>query len=293
MLLETPRTGSTPMDMTRLAGKTAVVTGGAAGIGLALAKRLKAEGMRIVLVDKDQAALDQAAAELGATAFAADIRDADGMRTLARRVADEIGPVHLLCANAGVAYMAGIDRLTPLDWRWLFEVNMFGAVNTVTAFLPALKANPDGGHVLITASLSSLYATRAQAAYAATKYALAAFGETLALELDGEGAKAGVSLLCPGPVRTDLGTSYAKREAEYVAPAAAEGADVHLQAFWDEVNPEDYRTPEQVAEAAFRGMRRGELWIITHPEMMGPAEGRARALSEAARRAAADGDVPA
>ncbi len=293
MLLETIKTGPAPMDMADLAGKTAVVTGGASGIGLALAQRLKAEGMRIVLVDKDQSALDQAAADLGATAFAADIRDADGMQALAARIAEEVGPVHILCANAGVANMAAIDRLTSLDWRWMFEVNVFGAVNTVTAFLPALKANPDGGHVLITASLSSLYATRGQAAYAATKYALAAFGETLALELRGEGAKVGVSLLCPGPVVTNIATGYAKREAEYVAPAAAEGKDIHLQAFWDQVNPEDYRTPEQVAEAALRGMRRGELWIITHPEMMGPTEARGRGLMEAARRAAADGDIPA
>lgn len=286
MLLETIKTGETPMDMADLSGKAAVVTGGASGIGLGLARRLKAEGMKVLLADHDAAALARASAELGAPGVLADVRDPAGMTDLAREAVQRLGAVHLLCANAGVSRMAGITRLTPQDWRWLFEVNVFGAVNTVQAFLPALKANPAGGHILITASLSSLYPTRAQAAYAATKYALAAFGETLALELKAEDAKVGVSLLCPGPVRTNIGTGYAKREARYVAEApAVEGPDIHEQAFRGSVVDDDWRTPGQIADAALAGLRRGELWIITHPDMMGPVEARAREIKAAAARA--------
>jgi NAD(P)-dependent dehydrogenase (short-subunit alcohol dehydrogenase family) len=286
MLLETIRTQDPPMDMTDLAGKTAVVTGGASGIGLALARRLKAEGMKVLLADLDEEALGKASAELDAPTVRTDIRDPASTAALAREAAERLGQVDLLCANAGVGRMAGIEHLSPEDWRWLFEVNVFGAVNTVQAFLPLLKANPTGGHVLITASLSSLYPTRAQGAYAATKYALAAFGETLALELQAEGAKVGVSLLCPGPVRTNIGSGYARREARYVAKASeGPGPDIHEKAFRDTVVDEDWRTPDQIADEALKGLRRGELWIITHPDMMGPTLARAREIEAAAARA--------
>lgn len=274
------------MDMADLRGRTAVVTGAASGIGFALARLLKGEGMNVLLADRDEDALARAGAELDAPGVVADIRDPESVAALQREAISRFGAVHLLCANAGVSRMAGVERLTPEDWRWLFEVNVFGAVNTVQAFLPALKANPEGGHVLITASLSSLYPTRAQAAYAATKYALAAFGETLALELQAETAKVGVSLLCPGPVRTNIGTGYGRREARYVAATPAKtGPDIHEQAFRETVVDEDWRTPDQIAEAALEGLRRGELWIITHPEMMGPVEARAREIEAAAARA--------
>ena len=270
----------------QLSGRTAVITGAASGIGLALARRLKAEGMALALVDADAAALPAAAEELGARGFSADVRDAEAMAALAREIVERCGPVHLLCANAGVAHMAGIKRLTPQDWRWLFDVNVFGTVNTVTAFLPVLEANADGGHILITASLSSLYATRAQAAYAATKYALSAFGETLALELEAEGAKVGVSLLCPGPVRTNLGQSYGRREAQYRAEGPSpEGPDIHEQAFYDTVVDSDWSTPEQIAAQAVDAVKRGDFWIVTHPQLMASVDDRSRALAEAAQRA--------
>ncbi len=211
MLLGWIKTGSTPMDFSNLAGKTAVITGAASGIGLALARRLRAEGMELVLADLDGAALAVVAAELGALGAVTDVRQPESVQALAQAAVERFGGVDLLCSNAGVSRMAGIERLTLPDWRWLLEVNLFGAVTVTETFLPILKRNLTGAHILFTASLSSLYPTRAQAAYGATKYALAAFGETLALELEAEEAKVGVTLLCPGPVRTNIGTGYGKR----------------------------------------------------------------------------------
>jgi NAD(P)-dependent dehydrogenase (short-subunit alcohol dehydrogenase family) len=285
MLLETIAIGETPMDMTDLTGKVAVVIGAASGIGLALARRLKGEGMQLVLADHHRETLDQAAAELGAPGILTDIRDPDSLKALADAAVTRFGQVHLLCSNAGVSRMAGIERLTIQDWRWLFDVNLFGAVNAVHAFLPILKANPDGAHILFTASLSSFYATRSQAAYGATKYALAAFGETLALELQAEGAKVGVTLLSPGPVRTNIGTGYARREEQYRAPPAeATSPDIHEQAFRGGVVDTDWTTPERVADAALAGMRRGELWVITHPDLMHSTRDRHSAIEAAAER---------
>ena len=279
--------------MTRLEGKRAVITGAASGIGLALARRLKADGMLLVLADHDQAALDQVSAELGAPGILTDIRDPASVTALADAAVARFGTVHLLCSNAGVSRMAGVERLTIEDWRWLFDVNLFGAVNAVHAFLPVLKANPDGAHILFTASLSSFYATRAQAAYGATKYALAAFGETLALELQAEGAKVGVTLLSPGPVRTNIGTGYGKREAQYRSADAGEALppDQHELAFRNGVVETDWTTPERVAEAALAGMRRGELWVVTHPDLMHSTVDRHRAIEAAAAREPVRGEL--
>ncbi len=272
------------MTLTNLSAKTAVITGGASGIGLALARTLQAEGMQVVLADCEPDALARAGAELGVPALEVDVRDPASLDALARTVVERFGTVHLVCANAGVSRMASIARLTAQDWRWLFDVNVFGVVNTVRSFLPVLEANPDGGHLLITASLSSLYPTRSQGGYAASKYAVAGFGETLALELQAEGSKVGVSLLCPGPVRTNIGSSARNRGVEYASPAAGDaGADIHERAFRDSINEADWRSADQIAEAALDGVRRGDLWIITHPQMMEPVERRGRDIEAAGR----------
>lgn len=291
MLLETIATGRTPLDLTDLAGKVAVVTGAASGIGLALAQRLGTEGMKLVLADIDRVALQQAAVGLDALCIEVDARDPVSVAALARAAVEHFGVVHLFCSNAGVSRMASIERLTIGDWRWLFDVNVFGAVNGVDAFLPILKANPEGGHILFTASLSSFYPTRAQAAYGASKYALAGFAETLALELQAEGARVGVSLLCPGPVRTNIRFGYARREAQYRPADNVEevsGSDRHEDAFRGETTDEDWQTPAAVAETALAGMRRGEMWVITHPRLMGSTWARNQAIADAADRAAAD-----
>ena len=287
MLLEDVPLNYRPMDFDRLAGKVAVIIGGASGIGLALAKRLKAEGMRIVLADFDREALTAKAAELGAHDVATDVRDPASVKALADECIARFGKVDLLCSNAGVSRMAGVANLSREDWRWLFDVNLFGAVNAIEAFLPLLKANPDGAHILLTASLSSFYPTRSQAAYGATKYALAALGETLAMELQRDGEKVGVSLLCPGPVRTNIATGYGKREAHYRSTGGEDAAnDHHQQEFIGAAGGDDWATAEQVADLALAGMRRGELWIITHPQLMGATWSRNEAIRQAAERAA-------
>jgi NAD(P)-dependent dehydrogenase (short-subunit alcohol dehydrogenase family) len=272
------------MTIKDLNGKVAVVTGGASGIGQALARKLKAEGADVVIADVEGPALTAAAGVLDVTGLEADVRNEASLKALADEVMQRFGRVDLVCANAGVSRMAAIERLTAEDWRWLFDVNVFGVVNTVRAFLPLLKANPDGGHVLITASLSSLYPTRSQGAYASTKYAVAGFAETLALELGAEGAKVGVTLLCPGPVRTNIGTSARNRALEYEhAGPPSEGIDIHEKAFRDSVEPRDWALPDDIAAQALEGVRTGRFWVITHPHMMGPVLERHRKIEAAAR----------
>ena len=272
------------MAIGELKGRGAVITGAASGIGLALARLCAAEGMRLVLCDCEAGPLATAAAELGAEVALADVRDPGALRSLADVAQAHLGVVDLLCANAGVSRMASIERLTAEDWRWLFDVNVFGVVETVRAFLPLMKSNAAGGQIVITASLSSLYPTRSQGAYGATKAAIAMFGETLALELEAEGSKIGVSLVCPGPVRTHIGTSVRNRGPGYPLAAPPGGPDIHEQAFRASVRDGDWAQAQDIARAALQAAKDGELWAITHPQMMELVEARHRAIESAARR---------
>ena len=194
-----------------LAGKVAVVTGGASGIGRALAARLSAEGMRVVIADVEAAALARAAAELGAVGLMVDVADRASVDALAAAVTDRFGAVHVLCNNAGVASTAAIADMTADDWRWILGVNVWGVINGVAAFLPLLERNRDGGHIVNTASVAAFSVTPLHGAYCATKHAVIAFTETLALELEQSGSNVGVTALCPGPVSTNLGASSRNR----------------------------------------------------------------------------------
>ena len=270
-----------PLDNPR--GKVAVITGGASGIGLALAERCVAEGMDVVLGDYEARPLKEAAVRLGAVGVVTDVRDPASVQALADSAKARFGAVHLLCNNAGVSVMTGLDRLALDDWRWIFDVNLFGAVHGVKAFLPLLKANPDGGHILNTVSLSGLHTMRAQGAYAASKYALLAFSETLALELAAEGGRVGVTALCPGPVSTNIRSSARNRSADY-GPTGRDAAhpDIHEQSFRADLPPEVLAEPRDVADMAFDAACRGQFWVITHPALMGPFERRCAEVMAAA-----------
>ena len=267
-------------------GKVAVITGGASGIGYALAERCLAEGMKVLIGDYEAVALAGASARLGAPGMHVDVRRPESLRALAQSAIDRFGAVHLVCNNAGVSVMTGLASLTLDDWRWVFDVNLFGLVNGVAAFLPLLKANAEGGHILNTVSMSGLYTVRAQAAYAASKAAALSFSETLRLELEAEGGKVGVTAVCPGPVRTNIRTSIRNRAADY-GPTGRDDAnpDVHERAFRTQLPDGVMIEARAVADAAIDAVRRGDFWAITHPDLMGPFEDRhAEIMAACARR---------
>ena len=274
------------MALSEPKGKVAVITGGASGVGYALAERLKAEGMQLVLADYEAEALERAAAALGAFAVSTDVRSAESVQALAARAVERFGAVHLVCNNAGVSVMAAASRLDLEDWRWTLDVNLWGVIHGIDAFLPLLKANPDGGHILNTASLSGLYPMRAQAAYAASKFAVVGLSEALAMELEAEGGHVGVTVLCPGPVRTNISSSARNRGPAYPARSREGlGPDIHDQAFRSELPEGVWKTAREVADAAVDGVLAGEFWVITHPQLMAPFEARCRAIMAASARA--------
>ena len=198
-----------------LSGKVAVVTGGASGIGKGIATQLVAEGARVIIADIQRDAMAATAAEIGAAlAVQVDVSDPSSVDALARQVIETFGAVHVVCNNAGIGPLAPVADLTLDDWRWMIGVNLWGVIHGVHTFLPILKQNRDGGHIVNTASMAGLVAGPRLGAYAAAKYGVVGLTEVLAAELAADNSRVGVSVLCPGTVHTNIGNSSRNRPAD-------------------------------------------------------------------------------
>jgi NAD(P)-dependent dehydrogenase (short-subunit alcohol dehydrogenase family) len=269
-----------------LRGKVAVVTGGASGIGKGIATRLAGEGMRVVLADIEQGPLDQVAAQLGAVAVPTDVSDVESVRALAKEAVGRFGTVHVVCNNAGIGPLAPIADLTMDDWHWIIGVNLYGVIHGVQVFLPILEANQDGGHIVNTASMAGLVAPPRLGAYSVTKYGVVALTEVLAAELAAAGSKVGASVLCPGTVRTNIGTSSRNRP-EHLADRGLTDVDIELDdnPFYRWIGPED------AGAVVVRAIKQGDLYALTHPDWYPLVEQRHQAIA-AAFRQAAEADRP-
>lgn len=254
-----------------LAGKIGVVTGGASGIGRALAQIMVQEGMRVLIADVEAGRLQRTADELGVLAVATDVSDAGQMQALAQRAVAEYGTVHLLCNNAGIGPMAAVAELTLADWHWMINVNLWGTIHGTTSFLPILKNNPEGGHILNTASMASLMQVPSLGAYCTTKYGILGLSEVLALELREAKEKVGVTVLCPGPVATDLGSSTRNRPQDLAGGLKDVLLEDSEQFSGQTV---DWMPAEQAAQIAMDAVKRGDFYAITHPGMVDQVRAR-------------------
>jgi NAD(P)-dependent dehydrogenase (short-subunit alcohol dehydrogenase family) len=255
-----------------LAGKVAVVTGGASGIGFGLASRFAERGMHVVLADIEERRLNDAAKRIGALPIRVDVSREGDIAALAEQVRSSFGTAHVLCNNAGVGPVARISDLSISDWRWMLDVNLWGVIYGITHFLPMLKANAEGGHVINTASGSGLATLQGLAAYSASKYAVVAITEVLARELADEGLPVGATVLCPATVRTRIEESSRNR------PLGERGGltDVSMDGeFLDSVRSlMRWMDPLDVADVTIDAMAKGELYAITHPEILPMVEER-------------------
>jgi len=261
-----------------LAGKVAVVTGGASGIGKGIAAQLVAEGARVVIADIQRDAMEAAAAEIGAAGVLTDVSDPSSVDALAAAVLDRYGAVHVVCNNAGIGPLAPVADLTLDDWRWMIGVNLWGVIHGVHTFLPILKQNRDGGHIVNTASMAGLVAGPRLGAYAAAKYGVVGLSEVLAAELAADNSRVGVSVLCPGTVHTNIGTSSRNRPAD-LPDAGFKDIDIEL-----EDNPR-YRWiyPADAGAVVVRAIKRGDLYALTHPDWYPMVAARHEAIAEAFR----------
>jgi len=254
--------------MTQIAGKVAVVTGGASGIGRGIAEALIEQGATVVIADIEQSALDRAAAELGATGVLVDVSKAESVEALKDSVLERFGRVDIVCLNAGVGPSGLIKDLTLADWEWILGVNLWGVIHGVTAFLPVLEANADGGHIEITGSNAGFIAQPTIGSYSVTKFGVLGLAEVLSDELAQSGSKVRVTYLAPGMVRTNIGTSSRNR------PAGLEGA-LH-DADISKVINQDVRwiNPITAGRIVARAIANDDLYAPTHPDIVGPIRER-------------------
>jgi NAD(P)-dependent dehydrogenase (short-subunit alcohol dehydrogenase family) len=258
--------------MQNLESKVAVITGGASGIGRAVAEKAAAEGMKVVLADIEEAALKEAERALtsqGADAIAVvtDVSDAASVRELRERALAQYGAVHLVHNNAGVGGGGPIWDVPEEDWRWILGVNLWGVIHGVATFVPLLIEQGEG-HVVNTASIAGLTTAPFLGPYSATKQAVVAISETLFKDLQSTGVSGvGVSVLCPGFVRTRIGESARNRPAWAPEPAAedADGAETLRNAISDLIAAGI--APDTVAEKVFDAVRTDTFYIRTHPQL--------------------------
>ena len=274
--------------MRNFAGKTAFVTGGASGIGLALGHAFAKEGMKVVLADIEPKALDAAVGGLrdvtpDVRGVICDVSDPASVDRAAQATLDAFGKVHVVCNNAGVAGGGGIDNIALESWRWVVDVNLMGVVHGVKSFLPHMRAHGEGGHFVNTASMAGMTYGLGFGAYTATKYAVVGMSEGLSMQLLPFGI--GVSVLCPGYVNTRIGESGRNRQDRYGpsptiepnSPTAAVIAQV-AELLRNGLDPAD------VAARVVAAIRADELYIFTHPEMNAEAKARMAAIAAAMDR---------
>jgi NAD(P)-dependent dehydrogenase (short-subunit alcohol dehydrogenase family) len=265
-------------------GRGAVITGGASGIGFATAKELARRGARIVLGDIEEAALERAVTQLRAEGLDAhgvvcDVRRLNDVAHLAEEAFRLLGGVHIVFNNAGIAVAGPITQTTHDDWRWVIDVDLWGPIHGVEAFLPRLLEQGEGGHLLFTSSFAGLVANVGLGPYSVAKYGVVALAETLAREVKSAGIA--VSVLCPMLVATNIAHSARNRTADYgPQPMARDprqmGDNVILDA-------------DDVARLTVEAMLAGRLYILPHQAARAPIRRRFERIDRTFDDQVADG----
>ncbi|MFP6796269.1 MAG: SDR family NAD(P)-dependent oxidoreductase [Pseudomonadales bacterium] len=279
--------------MRDVTGKVAFITGGASGMGLAMARSFAAAGMKVAIADVEQSALDRVKAEFDVSnaeviTLHVDVTDRSAMEAAAEASEAAFEKVHVLVNNAGVAVGGSLDQMSYEDWDWVMGVNLDGVVNGLQAFVQRIKAHGEGGHVVNTASLAGHFAIPGLGVYTATKYAVVGISETLRADL--KQYNIGVSVLCPGVVNTNIFDSGRNRPS-------------HLQGETDTaqmVLSDDLAAPEReqrmaemmaraldpavVGDMVLHSIQEDEFYIFTHPEVEPMVSGRAAEITDAFAR---------
>jgi NAD(P)-dependent dehydrogenase (short-subunit alcohol dehydrogenase family) len=277
--------------MKNIEGKVAFITGGASGIGLGIAKACAKYGMKVIIADSRQDALDEAMKyfnekKLPVHPIKLDVTD----RAVYAKAADEAEAVfekiHLLVNNAGVATGGPIWMMTYKDWDFSLSVNVGGTVNGIVTILPRIMKHGEGGHIVATSSTGGLAAVGGVVTYNTTKYALAGMMETIATDLQDKNI--GASVLVPGPTVTNLGPSTFANRPEHLInegqawpphmpPPPKDGQPRPPMPDFSKI----FMDPVEMGERVIRGIRRNDLFIITHPEFKEGFKVRSEAIMRA------------
>lgn len=260
--------------MQQLRDKVAVITGAASGIGHGLATRCAREGMKVVLADIEQESLARTEASLrsqGATVLSVrtDVSKVADVQRLAEKTMGAFGAVHLLVNNAGVGAGTTVWESTLADWEWTLGVDLWGVIYGVKVFTPIMIAQETECHIVNVGSIAGLLAGPGLGIYKVAKHGVVSLSETLYYELAQRGAQVGVSVLCPGFVKTNILTSERNRPAEMqndpddviVSPQAEQVSIDMMEAMASGM------AVENVVDAVFAAVAARQLYILTHPEL--------------------------
>ncbi|MCU1428173.1 MAG: hypothetical protein JWL83_2173 [Actinomycetia bacterium] len=261
-------------------GRVAVVTGAASGIGRALAEAFAAAGSAVVVADLDGIEAEVVAASIRAAggeaeAMQVDVADAAAVDRLAATTLERFGRVDVLCNNAGVSTFNLLRDQTLDDWRWVFDVNLWGVIHGLHTFVPIMRDQGTPAHIVNTASIAGLLSGVAFIGpYAATKVAVVSMSETLAQEFAIDQLPIGVSVLCPSSVDTRVMESERGRPSALGVEHRTDIAESVRMAIRDSFTGPSGLTPAAVADRVLDAIRAGRFWIITHPGERSVAEAR-------------------
>ena len=266
--------------MKELNEETALITGGASGIGLSIGKRLGEAGMKVVLADIEAPVLKEAVAELKGLGLEAmgvrcDVSDMGSVEEMKNQIEEEFGNPKVVCLNAGVGFGSSISEATISDWEWVIGVNLWGVINGLHAFLPVIKEMGEG-HIIMTASIAGHVSVPNLAPYSATKFAVVAIAETLRKELLTENSEVGVSCLCPGFVSTNIWTSERNRPENLLNKSSGDSTDEELlqrEAFMEWVSS-NAKEPSEVAELVHHAILDNRFWIFTDDQHLDALKSR-------------------
>ena len=276
--------------MKEVAGKTAFITGGASGIGLAMARSFAGAGMNVAIADVEQDALDAAKASFGPSnagliTVQVDVTDRQAMARAADETEDAFGKVHVVCNNAGVAVAGPADAMSYPDWDWVVGVNLHGVINGVQTFMERIMAHGEGGHFVNTASMAGHLGVPRLGVYNTTKFAVVGMSETMRADLAPHDI--GVSVLCPGVVNTNIFDSGRNRPAALQADtdtaSFAGAADEDAEAFI-EAAQRNALEPAVVGDMVLHGIVENEAYIFTHPEFAAMVAERHQQMADAFAR---------
>ena len=259
--------------------RVAVITGGAAGIGLAMAERFAREGMKLVLADVEKERLDEATARfqkdgVEVLGVETDVSDAEQMDALGAATLDAFGAAHIVCNNAGVAITGLTWQFTTADWNWVIGANLWGVIHGIRVFAPGLVAQGEG-HIVNTASMAGLVSVPGLGPYCVTKHGVVTLSETLYGELMATGSKVGVSVVCPSWVQTGIFQSDRNRPAALSNPETERALQRRDQQ--RELGTAILSagiSAAEVADRVFDAIVEERLYVLTHDETVPAVQSR-------------------
>ncbi|MCR9258827.1 MAG: SDR family NAD(P)-dependent oxidoreductase [Pseudomonadaceae bacterium] len=247
--------------------RVAVVTGAGSGIGLGIARALAARGMKLVLSDLNEETLAAAVAELSTTTSvvgrACNVAELNSVQALADYTMETYGAVHVLCNNAGIGLPTSATKMKLEDWKWIIDVDLWGPIYGVKVFLPLIETQ-DEGHVSSTSSMAGLLAAQMMGAYNVAKHGVIALMASLERELRARDSAVRASVLCPGPINTNISRNSVSFRPGQTKPKA-DGARSGKLAKNIQASLEQGMQPNEVGELVANAIENDKFWILTHP----------------------------